>query len=262
MNAAEIQVQRNELNRDSQRSELLRTLNLNPSIELTGVTQLITAFPTDVNQKTDLEYALEHRPDLKIVKKQLELAKLAEEMAENNLLPTVRIGGKYSSRGQGRYPGNYGSIVGTQYPEAGVEFSVRYPLWDEGAKVDVRNARISMHQLKLQKEEIHRQVGDDIALGYKQMKVAFESYQKARSSLRETEAFYRGLLRGYRNGRFAAVAVKNVLDGLVQARQGVSAAAIQYNIVMIRYDMVRNQIFKKSNIDIDEVISRMENHIQ
>lgn len=263
VSSADIQLKTSELNRDKQRADLLRTMNLDPGTRLTGATELIQVFPSDIAVKDDVEFAIKNRPDLRAVDRQMELTRLSAELAENNLLPTVRIGGKYSSRDWGRYSDMaFNAVPSLRYPETGVEFYVQYPLWDEGAKVDARNARVAMRQLQLQKDEIYRQVRDDISLGYDQLKVAFDSLEKSRYALQQTEAFYYGLVVGYQRGRFTAVSVKNALDALIQTRQALTRATIQYNIALIRYDMARNKIFVKNNIDISDVITRLENRIE
>lgn len=263
VSTAEIQVKTSELTRDNLRRDLLRTMNLDPNLKLTGATSLIETFPADVDVPADIAYALQNRPDLRAVEKQMEITKLSTDLAENNLLPTVRIGGKYSSRDWGRYPDTaFSAVPGLRYPETGVEFYVQYPLWDEGARVDARNARIAMRQLMVQKEEIRRQVRDEIVQSVDQMRVAFDSLGKARSALQQTEAFYYGLVTGYQRGRFTAVAVKNALDALVQARQALTRALIQYNISLVRYDMVRNKIFVKYHININDIIFRLENRME
>ncbi len=263
VSSAEIQVEAAELNRDTMRRDLLRTLNLDPNLKLSGATDLMETLPDDIDLQKDTDYALQHRPDLKAIDKQLEIARLSTELADNNLLPTMRIGGSYASRDWGRHGSTaFNAVPDGIYPETGIEFYMEYPLWNEEARVEARNARITLKQLTIQKAEITRQVKDEVAQGYEQIRVSYQALQKARNALRQTEAFYYGLVNGYRRGRFTAVAVKNALDSLVQARQALTRATIQYNIALVRYDMIRNRIFPKYNIDIDEVISRMENRIQ
>ena len=263
VSTAEIQVSTAELNRNTMRRNLLRTMNLDANLKLTGATDLIETLPTDIDVKADTQYALEHRPDLKAIDKQLEIAKLSTELTANNLLPTVRIGGKYSSRDWGRH-GNtaFYSVPDMSYPESAVEFSVEYPLWDKGAKVDERNARIALKQLSIQKEEMTRQIQDEIVQSHDQIRVGFDALQKARVAHRQTEAFYLGLVNGYQRGRFQAVSVKTALDSLVQARQAMTRASIQYNIALVQYDMVRNRIFSNYNIDTDQIINKMAQSVK
>jgi len=254
---AEIAVNVAILERDTKRRELLRTLNLDPEIELTGSTDLITEFPNDIDVKKDVEIALQTRQDYKSILHSYDIARMSKELAENNLLPTMRIGGQYASRDFGRYSGSAWDQVQTgKYPEKAIEFKIEYPLWDEGAKVDARNARIALAQLEIQKKELERQIKDDIELGYKQIQTAYDSLKKAQNAYNKTNQFYLGLLDGYRKGRFNATAIKNALDALLQAEKGYNQALINYNITLVRYDLLRNKIFDKFNIKIDEVLNK------
>lgn len=256
-NQAEITLNVAILDRDTKRRSLLRTLNLDPNLELTGSTELITELPKDIDVKKDVEIALKTRQDYKSILYSLDIAKMSKELAENNLLPTIRIGGQYASRDFGRYSGSAWDQIQTgKYPEKAIEFKIEYPLWDEGSKVDARNAKIALEQLEIQKKELERQIQDEIELGYKQIQTAYDSLNKARSSYNKTYQFYLGLLNGYRKGRFNATAIKNALDALLQAEKGYNQALINYNITLVRYDLLRNKIFEKFNIDIEKVLNK------
>ena len=64
-------------------------------------------------------------------------------------------------------------------------------------------------------------------------------------------------MRRYRQGRFSATAVKNALDTFVQSEQGLTEAIVNFNIVLVRYALSCNQLFKKYGIDIDKVVNSM-----
>lgn len=256
---AETAVDNARLERDSKRRQLLRTMNLDPDLELTGATDLRTTRPTDVNLQADIELALESRPDLRNVRLQMQNAKMMSEVAENNRLPSVTLGGSYSSRDIGRRAETaFHHVPRGTYPESSVEFRVEYPLWDEGRRVDSRNARIAMRQLAIQEEEMERQVSDEIRDGFDRINVSFEGLQRAERAVQQSQAFYNGLIVRYRQGRFTAEAIKNALDALIQSRQGLTQARINYNISLIRYDLTRNYVFDRYGIDIDETLDRIK----
>lgn len=259
LSQAAIQLDQANLDRDAKRRELLRTLNLDPDLQLTGATDLVQDPPENTNRERDIQQALDSRPDLAVIRKQMEIARLSRELADNNLLPSVKIGGSYASRDVGRQAETafYHVPRGT-YPEMTFQFKVEYPLWDEGARVDARNARINLKQLSLREKEITRQVEDDIRNGYDQTRAAYRAVNQSRNALYQTQAYYNGLVVRYRQGRFSADAIKQALDQLVQARQAYTRALINYNITLLRYDLARDVIWQKYNIDIDAVIDRMK----
>lgn len=256
---AEIQLAQTKVERNSKRRELLRTMNLNPDLDLVGTTELYDQIPKDIDAKKDLEIAIKTRPDLLNIRLQRENAERFKELAENALLPSVSLSGKYSSRDWGRHSNTaFNEVPNGKYPEVGVEFKVEYPLWDEGIKVDARNAQYSLRQLTIQEDMIKRQVADEIKDGIDRIQTAYEALQKAKDAEAQTTAFYGGLVVRYRQGRFTAVAVKNALDALVQSRQALMQAKINFNISLIRYELARNRLFDRYKVNIDEVLDKMK----
>ncbi|MCB1308945.1 MAG: TolC family protein [Leptospiraceae bacterium] len=255
---AEIRLDQARLDRNSKRRSLLREMNLDPEAPLTGATDLYTDMPSDLDAESDLQNAYATRPDFKSITLQMDNARRQFEIAENQLLPSVTIGGRYSGRDFGRHANtSWNEVPNNRYPEYGVEFKVEYPLWNEDARVDARNARIDLRALRIQEEQLRRQIRDEIHEGLEQIEVSYRAMQNARNALEQTRAYYNGLVYRYRQGRFTAVAVKEALDALVQARQSMIEATINFNIALIRYDLIRNSIFVRHGIDIESVIDRM-----
>lgn len=256
---AEIRLDTTKLDRNSKRRSLLRVMNLDPELALSGAASLVTKLPDDLEAERDLKTAYNSRPDFRSIKLQMENARKAFEVAENDLLPSVSVGGSYSSRDFGRHASSaYHDVPRGRYPDVGVEFKVEYPLWNETARVDARNAKVSLRQLQIQEEQLRRQIRDEIYEGLENIRVTFASMKKARVALDQTRAFYGGLVRRYRQGRFNANTVKEALDALVQSRQAMMEATINYNISLVRYDLTRNTIFSKFSIDIETVVDRMQ----
>lgn len=246
-----------ELNKETQKKELLRSLDLDSSVEISGSSELQKELPKDINLQEDIEYALKTRQDYKAIEHSYEIARLSKELASNNLLPSMKIGGQYSTRDFGRYSGSaWDKVYNGKYPEKAIEFSIQYPLWDEGAKVDERNAQIALQQLEIQKKELQRKIKDEIELGYKQIQTAYDSLKKAENAYNQTYNFYTGIINGYRLGRFNTTIVKNALDALIQAEKGYNQSLINYNIVLVRYDLLRNKIFEKFKIDLNKILNQ------
>lgn len=255
---AESRVAQATLERDVARRNILRTMNLDPELEITGATELLDKIPDNVDPEKDLDLAYNTRPDIKNLKLQKEIARMQLELTENARLPSVTIGGSLTHSDKARNPdASFHDVPSGKYHEYAVEFKVEYPLWDKGLKADERNARVSIRQLTIQERELHRKIRDEIREGQERLKVGFENLKRAEQTEAQTRAFYYGLLRRYRQGRFTAVAVKNALDALAQTRQALMQAKINFNISVVRYDLTRNAIFRNFNIDIDDTLSRM-----
>ncbi len=254
---AETALQRAILDRNNKKRELLRTMNLDPATELTGTTALAVTMPDNLNPEQDIQDAWETRPDLKNISLQRKNAKLAAEMAQNNLLPSVTIAGRYASTDKGRHARTaYYEVPNGKYPESAVEFKVQYPIGDDGARVDARNAKLALRQLDIQEEDIKRKIEDEIRNGYDNIKASYEIYKKAEYASDQTEDFYNRLVARYRQGRFTAESVKQALDALVQSRMNVLSAKIGFNIAIVNYDMIRNKIWENFEVDIESVLDR------
>lgn len=257
--AAQIRLDQSQLERNNRRRQLLRTMNLAPDLPLTGAANLPGDPPGSYDVEADVERAYNSRPDFRSIRLQMANARKAYEISENQLLPSVTVGGSYSSRDYGRHANtSWRQVPDGRYPDMSLQFKVEYPLWNEDARVEARNARISLRQLSIQETELRRQIRDEIVEGQESIKAAYSALQNARIALEETRRFYEGLVFRYRQGRFTAVAVKEALDSLVNARQSTNEALINYNIALVRYDLTRNIIFEKYGVDIESVIDRVQ----
>lgn len=253
---AEARLDQAKLDRNNRRRELLRSLNLDPELELSGATQLPSDPPPQLTVEADLQTAYSTRPDFRSIRLQMENARRSMEIAENQLLPSMSVGGSYSSRDYGRHADtSWNEVPNSRYPDYSVQLKVEYPLWNESAQVDARNARISLRQLSLQEEELRRQIHDEVLQGQESIQTAYGGLEKARRALEETNRFYQGLVLRYRQGRFTAVAVKEALDAQVQARQAATEALINYNIALLRYELTRNTVFSRYGINIEETLN-------
>src|SRR6185295_11164079 len=88
---AETQVAGAQLDRNSKRRELLRTLNLDPALQLNGAGELSDRLPVDLDQDRDIALAKKNRPDLRSLRLQMESAQLASDVADNALRPSVSV---------------------------------------------------------------------------------------------------------------------------------------------------------------------------
>ncbi|MBL8018647.1 MAG: TolC family protein [Leptospirales bacterium] len=247
------------LDRNSKKRELLRTLNLDPALDLTGAGNLEDKLPTDIDEARDIGLAKQTRPDLRNIRLQMENAQYAADIADNGALPSMSVAGKYASRDNGRHARTaWNEVPNGTYPESGVEFRVEMPLWDEGNRVDIRNAKIAQKQLLIQQRQLERQIEDEVRDGWDRIKTAHEGLKRAQAGVEQMNYFYGGLLVRYRQGRFTAVAVKNALDSLVQAQLALTQARINFNISLVRYELTRNTVFQKYNVDINEVLDRLK----
>ena len=95
---AKIQLANAKLERDSLERDLLRTLNVQTSQRI-GKTILVESIPKNIEETKDIQFAYANRPDYKFIQLQRKNAQARLEIAKNQLLPSLSVGAKYTSRG-------------------------------------------------------------------------------------------------------------------------------------------------------------------
>jgi len=73
---------------------------------------------------------------------------------------------------------------------------------------------------------------------------------------KKSESYYQGMMQDLRLGRLNSAIVKNGLGALVQSREGELQALVGYNVSLLEYDVVRNILFEKYNIDVEKYIPK------
>jgi outer membrane protein TolC len=241
--------------RESLRS-FLSTINMDENMDVTG-----TAIFSNKYQAFNLEEALktayDKRADYRNAVLALENARMSSEMATNNALPslTAVVQGKVSGENDS-YIGSYGDIGQFKYPAIEGRLKMSYPLGDKEVYTTERNARFKVKQCEIQLDKSKRKVKDDIMNSTDGIDTSYRFYQKSVEARKQAEMAYQGMLRDLRLGRLNSAVVKNMLDGLIQTRDMELGAVVMYNVSLLQFDVARNILFEKYNIDVDKYIPK------
>ncbi|MGQ2837970.1 TolC family protein [Leptospira interrogans] len=252
-----------KVSRKEAERNLIRILNADPSSKIEGVTDLQENVPLDFNVEKDYIYALDHRTDLKNLRKQREIAELNLKIKEAEDMPSLKLSGAYSTRGQNIVSpqqnltdGNRG-VASFKYPEAYAAFQFSYPLWDKGIKADIRNAKLDVQNLEKKEAELKLSIKEELENRYAAIVADKDIFEGAKKRKEEANKFYKGLSERFRQGRFTAVAVKNALDNVIQSELQVTQAKIQLNIDILRYELAKNHIFERFGVNVNDIIDRL-----
>jgi outer membrane protein TolC len=237
----------------------LTTINVDEKTEVTGTAVFSNRYPA-VNVDEALKTAYNNRADYRIARSELETAKLAVKVASNNMLPSLTASFVAKSNSEsGKFGGNsvaLGQVFGLQYPSYEGKIKLTYPIGDNDAYVQERNARFRLKQTEIQFDKYTRKVKDDVMNSTDNIETAYKVYQKAMEARRQSEFFYQGMLANLRRGKIASSVAKNGLDALVQSREMELQALVGYNISLLQFDVARNVLFEKYNIDIEKYIPK------
>ncbi|AYV56749.1 TolC family protein [Leptospira kmetyi] len=252
-----------KVSRKEAERNLIRILNADPTSKIEGVTDLQEEVPADFEVEKDYLYALDHRTDLKNLRKQREIAELNLRIKEAEDMPSLKISGAYSTRGQNivspqqNVTDTNRGIASFKYPEAYAAFQFSYPLWDKGIKADIRNAKLDVENLEKKEAELKLSIKEELSNRYAAIVADKDLFEGAKKRKEEANKYYRGLSERFRQGRFTAVAVKAALDNVIQSELQVTQSKIQLNIDILRYELAKNHIFEKFGVNVNDIIDRL-----
>ncbi len=234
--------------------KLLRTLNMPPETQIKGVTELtdkLSISDTDDGVKA----AYTKRVDYRNAQKQLENARLDLKVQRNFAMPSVTLGASLSTLGQDEsFPPAFREASSYMYPAWQVRLKLSYPLDDSDLRTNVRNAEFRLRQAEIGVESLKLEVRDDVLSRYEGVKLQHVILTKARTARNESEQYYQKALARFRQGRVGALDIKVALDAMVQSRQAALEALVYYNVSLLQYDLAKNEIFERYNVDVEKYI--------
>ena len=256
----ENQLERAKLERDENKRKLIRNLNLTSDSEIGNITDLETELPTNLDYEKDLEFAYKNRGDWKSMKLRKEIAELSIKNANDNALPSLKVSGSYAYQGQTlispqeNFTNGTNGISSFKYHNLNANARLTYPIADTGVKAEIRDAHILQRQVAIMEDDLKKEIADEVRARVDAVIIGHKILQNAMKTRKESESYYNGLLGSFRQGRFTAVAVKNALDTLVQNELQETQAKINFNINILRYEVAKNSLLKKFDIDVDKII--------
>jgi len=256
----ENQLEKAKLDNEENRRKLIRILNLPPETQFGEMTDLRLDLPSDINFEKDLEYAFKNRNDWKGIAFKKEIAQMSRDNAKNNALPSVKFTGIRSSKSQTILTPQYNftntdtGVPTAKFWDGTANLKIEYPILDKGVRADIRDSEILNAQVKIQEDDLYKEIINDVHNKYDQVIVGHKILENAISTTKQSEAYYKGIYNSFRLGRFNALAVKNALDTYVQNQLQEIQAGINYNINLMRYDLSKNALLERFEINVDKLV--------
>ncbi len=257
LSQANNQLEQAKLQREENRKKLFRTLNITEDSDISNIKGFEEELPS-MNYESDVQYAFQHRSDWKSIMIQKEIAELSMQSAKNNALPSLKVTGSYGAQSQNlespqkNFLDSNKGIPSFKYTAAFGQINLAYPISDPGVRAGLRDSYIQSRQISLVEVDKKREIEDDIQNRIEAVTTSYKILKSSIETRKSSERFYYGLLSSFKRGRFTAVAVKNALDSLVQSELGEIQAKINYNIELLRYDLAKNAILEKFQINLND----------
>ncbi|MDH5716695.1 MAG: TolC family protein [Spirochaetia bacterium] len=239
--------------------KLLRTINLPPETKISGVTNLTDELPQNLDSEDTLKKAFEKRVDFKNSLSTIETSKLELSMYENNALPSLNASFSATTNGQNEsFNTAFGDAAAAEYPAWQASVKLSYPIWDKEIKTNLRNAELKLKQSLIKHEDLQKEIRDEVLNRLERVILQHKILMKIRKVREESEIYYTIMANRAKRGRFNSVAVKNALDSISNAKQQELETLVQYNIALLQFDLARNEIFERYEINIEELLEQVE----
>lgn len=193
------------------------------------------------------------RPDIRELKRSLEIAELQTRVFGTNIRPDLRLTAQAGIAGKDKSFGRGLEKLGTvDSPYWSFGLSLSYPLGNRAAENDYRKSRLKTEQIALQIKNLEDSAAKDakvsrrgVASGYKQIEVAERGRAYAEERLK---AFIR-------KNEVGLATTKDVLDvenDLANARNNLIAAIVGYNNALTQFWQTTGELLEREGIRVVE----------
>ncbi|HSI33214.1 MAG TPA: TolC family protein [Tepidisphaeraceae bacterium] len=231
-----------------------------------SITRAVTILPADVPLSTPLQFdlveqldtALQNRAELSQQRIRIDSARIVQEAAKNNMLPTLNLVGSVGL--QGASNGWWNSIdenVTGDFPQYSIGFQLEVPLGNREARAIWVRTKLqrqqALDQYRLQIERVAKEVRDAhnlFADGWERIRLTTQSVDAARDALEAQQV------------PINAGAVKldpDVINRLLQQQEVLAIAAREqaraladYNIAIAQLERAKGTILKYDNVMMAE----------
>ena len=251
---ATVEISKKEF-RDARR-DIILAANLKDSTMI-GNTVILKNSAPKINTIQALSDAYEKRADYLSNKLQLKNAKLQKEIYTNDALPSLTAEVIVSSMANDESIGSaYGDTATANSPAIEGKIALTYPLDDAEQKTNSRNGTYQLKQAKVQLNKTKIKIKHDVTSAIENINTSYNLYKKLKKARIEAAASYYKLLRSMRKGRFSAATVKTAQDAYLDSKQRELESLIGYNISFLQFEITKNTLFEKFNIDVNKYIPK------
>ena len=188
----------------------------------------------------DVNLSLINNTDLRQIDLQVEQLKKVYEMRTSQYLPTLSANFNYQYMSQNN-DFRFKDYRWDPYSTAGITLAI--PIFDGGSKHnDIKEAKLSVEQVKLQREDAERQIKLMLQNQINQIAKSIEQVNSLKTAKEQAEKGYQIAVKRYDTGMGTIVDVN-------QASLGVTNTGLQYNNAIYDYVSAKSQLEKVIGAD-------------
>jgi len=221
-----------------------------------------------VDAKTALDRALQHRPELRALERQLQNDDTSLRLVHNSLLPDLELTGLYASNGIGGneltsttppvlLPGGFGNALGQlwgfNYPSYGFTLSLNLPLRNRSAEARLGQASVQKRNDLYQLRRQNQSIGLDVVSAVHQLEQAKLSLEAAKISRDLAQKNLDAEQRKYELGSEPAQFVLQAQTDLATAESGLVQAEVGYQVAVAAVDHATGDLLDHQHVQISSL---------
>jgi len=217
---------------------------------------IIIDLPRKELYQPDQGEAIQHalsRPDIKELKRSLDISELQTRVFNNNLKPDLSFNITGSLVGQDRtYDRDLDRIGRIDYPAWSVGLVLNYPLGNHAAENDYRKSRLKNAQAALQIQSLEQSAINDVLNSIRAVTSAYKQIEVADRGRAFAEERLRAFMRRNAVGLATTKDVMDVENDLVTAKNNQITAAVAYDNAITRHMQVTGVLLEKEGVRVVE----------
>ncbi len=208
--------------------------------------------PYEANEEEALRRAMS-RPDIKELKRNLEIAELQTRVFNNQIKPDLSLSASSSLTGLDHtYPRNLERLGAVDYPAWSIGLSFTYPLGNNAAENDYRKSRLKTEQTALQVRSLEESAVNDVKSAIRGVISSYKQIAVAERGRAYAEERLKAYLRKKDVGLATNKDVLDVENDLVAAKNNQIQAVVNYDDAITHLWQVTGELLEREGVRMVE----------
>lgn len=206
----------------------------------------------DLYYQPGLEDALELNPDYQVLAQKVKQEQLRVQVARNQLLPELDLKSAYGYNGLGNDPGgSMGSMDTQNLPSWSVGLEMIVPLWGGIKEHNMYSAaKLALDEANSTLRDTLSQIANHLSMIIQKTHSWQQSIASYQTVVQFNEALLKTQTERLKAGTIDAHALLEVEADLLDSRQELANALVQYRRAVLEEDLTTGDLLKRHNLEI------------
>lgn len=202
-------------------------------------------------EQDEIKRALANRPELKALKRNLEIAELQARVSGNRTLPDLSLNASYATAGlASTYTKDMNRLGSNDYPTWAVGLTFSLPLGNRAAENDYRKNRLKVEQALVQLKNQEELIVNEIRAAIRSMNANYKQLEVADRGRAFAEERFKAFVRKAEVGLATNKDVLDVENDLVTAKNNQIQAAVSYANAITALWKASGELLEKEHIKL------------